>query len=70
MRFPSCQAPLRYEATFETAMIMLLAILRRLLTYILPALVEIAPTKLIAKTCLSWEKHKCYLSSHALRGLL
>jgi hypothetical protein len=51
-------------------MIICLAIIRKLGTYISAVLAEIMATKLIAKTSLFWEKHKCYLSSHALRGLL
>jgi hypothetical protein len=50
-----------------------LAELRESLTgvpYTSSAVVEIMPTKLIAKTCLFWVIPKCCLSSHVFQGLL
>jgi hypothetical protein len=62
-------SPLIYQGTFKQ-MIMFFAVLCKVFPYSSSTLVEIVPTKLIARAFLFSEKPKCCLSSHAFQGLL
>jgi hypothetical protein len=51
-------------------MMMLFVVLCKVLAYTSPALVEIMPAKLIAETCMFWEKLKSCFPLRAFQGLL
>jgi hypothetical protein len=49
---------------------MFFVVLCKVFPYTSSALIESMPTKLTAKTSLFCEKPRCWLSSHAVQGLL